>query len=120
MGDRFDNVSTEELLKREAETRREFEELKKAVAARLIAECPAKIGKVYRTKRLGRWLLVMYIKAVYEEWRREPCYAVKVEGPMKRPRPSPIRNGYHGGVYTSMCHTVYVDSLDLTTERDPP
>jgi hypothetical protein len=56
---RFDNISTDDLLARELETRAELRELQDAVRARLIAEAKERIeiGKVYRVVRLSddRW-----------------------------------------------------------------
>lgn len=69
MPDRFANLSLEQLVEREAEARAEVEAVAKALKARLVAECPVKIGCIYRFTdealpwRRGKEFLVCAIRA---------------------------------------------------------
>lgn len=125
MIDQFGNVSTTDLLVDEATTRQRLIDLEEAVRARLLAECPVKIDKVYRIKPLkdstfdqfvGRRIYVQHIKPQYAKWRG---WWVAIEGPLERFKTSPTRNGYLDGRFTSRHQEVPLHRIDLSTESDP-
>jgi hypothetical protein len=89
MVNRFDNLSLEEMLDREAEARTAADELRLAIFKRLLAGCPVKIGYVYRfndqvlPRRIGKEFLVCGLRA--ENFSLSvagyaPKYAVGVHG----------------------------------------
>lgn len=87
MVDRFANLSLEQLLEREAEARAEAGELAKAIKARLMAECPIKIGCIYRFTaealpwKRGKEFLVGGLRAKnFALFGYRPRYAVGVHG----------------------------------------
>lgn len=120
---RFDNLSTDQLFARDREARDEARAVRAALMERLRAECPVRVGKVYRIKAMpggqyaGREILVDGIKVNaphYDDIGK--CY-VLVWGPLKRPRQTDY--GRHGGTYTSRCVEVVPAAIDLTSEHDP-
>lgn len=71
MVDRFDNYSTADLVRRFADLTAERDEVLAAALARLVAECPIEIDKVYRVVRdrfEGRLMLARYV-VVEDGWR---------------------------------------------------
>ena len=132
MTDRFDNLPTDELATREAAARAELAELEEALKARLIAECPVKIGKAYKIgaptdriwpwmkKYAGRIMWVRYLAVKRDVTGLHPGpWAVAAQGPLLRPTVSEIRYGWAGGRYTSVHPDVLASRLDLSTESDP-
>lgn len=69
MADRFDNVPLDDFLTREADARAEALALAETIKRRLVAECPVKVGCVYRFGaqalpwRVGREFLVCSVRA---------------------------------------------------------
>lgn len=128
---RFDNIPQAELLARHAEILKEKTGLEEAIEARFRADCPVKVGKVYRIaplppdkrpwygENMGNRLiyvcgLVCGYDGLYRSWQ------FSAHGPLKRPKVSPIRNGHFGGTYTSDHSQVPISRIDLESEQDPP
>ncbi len=117
---RFDNLSTEDLLKREAEARAEAKQLAEALKARLLAECPLRIGHVYafgpETLRPGLEFLVCgLVPDNFSPFGDHPRYAVGVHGYRANAK-STAGDGF--GIKASVVQDWRV--FDLSTERPGP
>lgn len=87
VANRFDNVSLDDLLNRAEEVRLESEQLVAAIKERLLAECPVKIGCIYRFTaealpwRRGKEFLVCGRRAEnFAFFNSRPRYAVGIHG----------------------------------------
>jgi len=83
MTDRFDNISTADLLAREMDDRKALRELQDAIRDRLKAEAGIEIGAVYKIvsgRFKGRRMLALYVvPQIPDAMKREP-YETIVEG----------------------------------------
>lgn len=61
VNNRFDNLSLEELVEREQEAQTEANAVADALKARLLMECPLKIGMVYTIKSEALWAGVDFL-----------------------------------------------------------
>lgn len=122
--DRFGNLSLEQLLERDREARADIDALRKAIEARLLAECPIKIGKVYRFGageavlpwKRGKEFLVCSLRVDnFASFLHVPRYAVGIHGfnALKR---STAGDGF--GIKASVLQSWRL--LDLSSERDGP
>jgi len=93
LANRFNNLSNEDLIEREEELRAEREAVIAALTQRLIAACPAEIGKVYRfrndlvshSKPRGKRFLVGYLTVEKPRWNGDKWH-VNVQGFVSNPR----------------------------------
>ncbi len=87
MPDRFDNVSTSDLVARYAEITLEREAVLKAAKERLVSECAIQVGKTYRVaagRFKGRLMLVGYVIAQEGfSWHRDEIITVTVQGRLR-------------------------------------
>lgn len=132
MTDRFDNLPLADMLARDAELDAEARAVRNAIQARLIAESPVKIDRVYTVgdpegsvwpnvaRYTGRRIWVNALVPCRRQWGdRAPEWYLNASGSLLRPRPDPRGCGRLGGRYTSDSVQVSASRLDLSTESDP-
>lgn len=118
LANRFDNLSTDELREREKEARAEAAVITDALKARLLSECPIRVGMAYRVNgdmpSAGKEFLVCSRRTEnfgYTETR----YAVGIHGFLSN-KYSTTRDGFGRRVSIIRDWTV----LDLASERVGP
>jgi hypothetical protein len=122
MPDRFDNISLDDLLARAAEARAEGDALVRAIKRRLMAECPVKIGKIYRYVPdalpwfRGKDFLVCALRVDnFASFNTVPRYAVGVHGF------NALKNSSAGDGFGIKPHVLQDwHLLDIDSERDGP
>lgn len=119
MTERFDNLSEEELLKREKEAFAEHKDILAAIEQRMLARCPIKTKKIYRVAEgrfKGRRFLVNHIRFQFDYyWDNEGCW-VSADGVLERSRPAKI--GARDGKFGYKNFQLDADRLDASTESD--
>lgn len=126
LANRFDNLSVEDLIAREEETRVEREAVIAALKQRLLTACPVEIGKVYRFRKglmnahgkpswlRTRRLLVGYLTVEKPHWSSDQWH-VNVQGFLSNPR-STTGDGYNRKSF--VLHSW--DKLDLSSAENGP
>lgn len=103
MNDRFDNLPTTDLVKREIEALAEYKALEQSLKVRMRAEMPVKLGRIYKVKSNGRKIILLYAHAERRDWNVDGPYApweLMVGGHLENPR-STTGNGFNRkGYYT--------------------
>lgn len=142
---RFSNQTVEQLLERAAELEREEEELKDAIKIKMAAACPIKVERIYRVRAdlkhphrrdrphpyAGRRFYVSYLDhwaskvghtgtedkiATGGQW----TYVMRASGALERPGKKNAAYGMFNGRFNYKFTSLNVDSLDPTTEEEPP
>lgn len=129
MTDRLHNLSLPELIERESENYAERQTLLAAIEARMRAECPIKIERLYRVRKdfrsiAGRRLEVagLTFNADYyhhRDSRFSPHIYLTAWGYLERPGGRRARIGYRKGSFNYKSTTLPVSALDPATEELP-
>lgn len=126
MPDRFDNISTTDLIAREIETQAELDAVRQEIAERLMDECPIDPGMVYRFRAdllnyngkpshlRNRRILIAYIRAAGPRWSTDRWH-VSVQGFLSNPR-SKSGDGFNIKIFVMRGW----DRLDLSTAEKGP
>lgn len=121
MTGRFDNLSLEQLVEREREAYAEHKAIADALQAAMLAECPLKVGFVYRFgpdaawMRVGVEFLVCSLRPDREAFSRPPRYYLGVHGFLATKR-STAGDGFGRSAKVIRDWRVF----DLASERPSP
>lgn len=112
----LDNLSIDQLLERERETRAAHDGVVEVIKARLLADCPVKVGCTYLItgKKMTRRRMLVVVRHVKTNWYEAGEFRVRVEGPLANAK------SLCGDGFNIRPQVVLADNIDLKSEQPCP